>query len=188
MGKFCNTGGNRYIQEMTSAGPRLIVVCGLPGSGKTTHAKMLETRLRAVRFSPDEWLDALSISLYREETRARIERLQWEFAQRLLTLGIRVIIEWGTWARSERDTLRVGARSLGAAVELHHLSAPVDVLFDRLQRRGREHPPVERDALLRWEEMFQIPTSEEVALFDQHTLVDCHSFQKGSFVRQDTGT
>src|SRR5207249_5235524 len=31
-----------------------------PGSGKTTHAKLLEARLGAIRFSPDEWMDALS--------------------------------------------------------------------------------------------------------------------------------
>lgn len=166
---FSKTG---YIHEMMNAGPRLIVVCGLPGSGKTTHAKMLEARLRAIRFSPDEWLDALSINRHREETRANIEALQWDFARRLLALGITVIVEWGTWARSERDTLRHGARSLGAAVELHYLSAPIDILFERLQRRGSEKPPVEQDALLRWSEMFQTPTSEEMALFDQHTIVD----------------
>jgi predicted kinase len=164
---------------MTNAGPRLIVVCGLPGSGKTTHAKMLEARLRAIRFSPDEWLDALSINRHREETRGNIEALQWDFTQRLLALGITVIVEWGTWARSERDTLRHGARSLGAAVELHYLSAPIEVLFERLQRRGSENPPVERDALLRWSEMFQRPTSEEMALFDQHTIADCPASRKG---------
>jgi ribose 1,5-bisphosphokinase PhnN len=62
--------------------------------------------------------------------------------------------------------LRLGARELGAAVELHYLSAPVDVLFERLQRRGRENPPIERDALARWFEIFQVPTVEEMALFD----------------------
>jgi hypothetical protein len=41
----------------------LIIVCGLPGSGKTTLAKVLERRLRAVRFSPDEWMDALSLDV-----------------------------------------------------------------------------------------------------------------------------
>ena len=90
---------------MTSAGPRLIVVCGLPGSGKTTHAKILETTLPAVRLSPDEWLDALSINSQREERRGNVEALQWDFAQRLLALGITVIVDWDTWARSERDTL-----------------------------------------------------------------------------------
>jgi predicted kinase len=151
---------------------RLIVVCGLPGSGKTTLALALESRLRAIRFSPDDWMDALSVSLYREDVRDKIEALQWKLAQDLLALGLTVIIEWGTWARSERDVLRLGARALGAAVELHYLTAPVDVLFERLQRRSRESPPIERDALARWAEIIQVPAAEEIALFDEALLAD----------------
>ena len=151
---------------------RLIVVCGLPGSGKTTLALALESRLRAVRFSPDDWMDALSVSLYREDVREKIEALQWKLTQDLLGLGCTVIIEWGTWARSERDMLRLGARELGAAVELHYLTAPVDVLFERLQRRSRESPPIERDALARWAEIIQVPAAEEIALFDEALLAD----------------
>jgi predicted kinase len=158
--------------ERSAVGPRLVIVCGLPGSGKTTLAKALESRLHAVRFSPDEWMDALSIDLYDEQKRGKIEALQWKFGQELLALGLTVIIEWGTWGRSERDTLRLGARSLGAAVELHYLSAPADVLFDRIQRRGMEDPPIERNALSRWVESFQAPTPEEMALFDEPLLAD----------------
>ena len=163
---------------MESSGPtaRLIIVCGLPGAGKTTRAKALETRLHAVRLSPDDWMDALSINLYDEASRARIEALQWKLAQELLEHGLTVIIEWGTWGRSERDALREGARALGAAVELHYLAAPADVLFERIQRRGMENPPIEREALSQWFEKFQAPTPEEVALFDA-PLVDPESDQ-----------
>ena len=161
--------------ETSKTGARLIIVCGLPGSGKTTLAKMLESRLGAVRFSPDEWMDTLSIDIYDEERRGKIEALQWKFARELLALRQTVIIEWGTWGRSERDTLRLGARALGAAVELHFLSAPVDILLERIQRRGLEKPPIEREALARWFDTFQEPTPEEMALFDKPLVADIAS-------------
>lgn len=150
----------------SGGGPRLIVVCGLPGAGKTTHARRLQTELGAVRLSPDEWMVALALDVHDETARGRIEALQWALGRELLALGGTVIIEWGTWARSERDALRLGARELGAAVELHALSAPTEVLFERIRRRGMEDPPIAWEALLGWAEIFQAPTPEEIALYD----------------------
>ena len=153
--------------KTTSPGGRLIIVCGLPGSGKTTHAKQLQTGSRAIRLCADEWLDALSLDIWDELMREKIERLQWQLGQQLFNLGITVIIEWGTWGRSERDALRLRARELGADVELHHLSTPTEVLLDRVQRRRIEDPPIKREQLLQWANAFQAPTAEELTLFDK---------------------
>ncbi len=159
-------------QSPTSNAARLILVCGLPGAGKTTHAKALERRLHAVRFSPDEWMSALAVDIYDEAARTRIEQLQWSLCERLLTLGLSVIVEWGTWAQSERNTLRQRARELGAAVELHYLFAPEEVLFERIQRRGLENPPIDREALAHWCRQFEVPSREEKALYDTVKEID----------------
>jgi predicted kinase len=146
--------------------PRLIIVCGLPGSGKTSHARELEQYMRGVRFCADEWMDDLGINLWDSEARQRIEHLQWILAQQILNLGGNVVIEWGTWARSERDALRIGARKLGAAVELHFLDAPVEILFDRILRRNAETPAITMDDIQRWSKLFERPSLEEMELFD----------------------
>ncbi len=169
------------VMQLAQGSTKLVIVCGLPGSGKTTHAKQLEPKLQAVRFCPDEWFEALSLNLYDEERRAKVETLQWQLARKLLSRGVSVIIEWGTWGRSERDMLRLGARDIGVAVELHYLSEPVDILFNRLQCRGMESPPIEREQVVQWAKMFQEPTPEEMALFDDHLLL-------GSLINPASGT
>jgi predicted kinase len=159
------------MEKMGQRG-KLMIVCGLPGSGKTTRAKELQQKCGGIRFAPDEWMNALGFDLYDEVIRDKIEKLQWQLGQHLLTIGVTVTIEWGTWGRSERDALRLRARELGVVAELYYLTAPVDVLFDRLTRRGMENPPITREQLEQWARIFQPPTAEEKALFDKALTVD----------------
>jgi hypothetical protein len=51
------------------------------------------------------------------------------------------------------------------------------VLFDRIQRRAREQPPIDRNVVSRWFEIFQSPTTEELALFDEPLVTDPASDQ-----------
>jgi predicted kinase len=93
-------------------GARLILICGLPGSGKTTLAKELAPKVPAIRLCPDEWKHDLGIDYYDEQRRVQLEARLWRLGQELLTLGQSVILENGFWAREERDELRLGARPL----------------------------------------------------------------------------
>ncbi|MFC0547820.1 AAA family ATPase [Kutzneria chonburiensis] len=144
----------------------LIIVCGLPGSGKTTHARRLAAERGGVRLSPDDWMDALRVNLWDTAMRARVEALQWVLAKDMLRAGVTVVIEWGTWSRAERDTVRIEARELGASVELVYLDVPVDELWRRIQERGREDPPITRADLEVWSRDFERPTEEEMGLYD----------------------
>jgi predicted kinase len=112
----------------------------------------------------------LRIDLWDTARRSAIERLQWSVAKPLLACGATVVIEWGLWARRERDELRDQARSMGAAVELCFLDAPVELLRQRVRERGVERwpgsAPITRDHLEQWDAELERPDAAEHALYD----------------------
>jgi predicted kinase len=147
---------------------RLVIICGLPGSGKTNLATQLSADGTAILMSPDDWMEALGINLWNQEARANVESLQWQISQSLLGQGVTVVVEWGSWTKVERDILRNGARKLGAGVELWYLDVNIDELWRRISQRHREDPPITRRDLETWFDQFEVPDNEELALFDRH--------------------
>lgn len=161
-----------------SAMARLVVVCGLPGSGKTTVARRVAATSNAVRMCPDDWMDAAGISLWDEAARARLEAAQWVESQALLLAGRDVVVEWGTWAREERDVLHDWCRAHGAQVSLVHLDVPTEELRRRLTVRnaqpGRSAIPPE--LLDEWiAGPWQPPSADELSRFDPIELPEPYS-------------
>ena len=151
-----------------------MLICGLPASGKSTLARQLAPRLPAVRLDKDEWVTQLGADVWDDAFRLRIERQLWALTQELLAQGQSVILEWGHWARIERDEKRLGARSLGVGVELHFLDAPLEELVERADRRTTSGEwtaaPMTRAHFEAWVTLFQPPDEEELLLFDEPVL------------------
>jgi predicted kinase len=149
---------------------RLILTCGLPGAGKTTLATKLASERSAIRLTKDEWLWALGSTPWDRSTGEKIEQELWRLAQEILSLGLSVILDFGLWARVERDEMRTVARGLGVGVELHYLEVPTDELWRRIDVRNSAPPwdnePISRADLDKWLAIFQAPDPSELALFD----------------------
>ena len=149
---------------------RLILTCGLPGAGKTALARQLAADRGAVRLTKDEWLWALGATPWDESARARVEQQLWRLAQEILHLGVSVVLDFGLWARAERDEMRAAAHGLGVGVELHFLDVPPDELWRRIDARNAQPPwdshPISRADLDSWVTAFQAPEASELALFD----------------------
>src|SRR5688572_7952643 len=128
--------------------PTLFLICGLPGSGKTTLARQLEESQSALRLCPDEWIAGILADandlVELDRLRTPVESLQWDLAKRALVLGINVILENGFWSREERESYRSQAEALGARVELRYLDVPREELWERLSRRNADLPQIGR--------------------------------------------
>jgi predicted kinase len=150
---------------------RLILITGLPASGKSTLARRLAPRIPAVRLDKDQWTIQLGHDPWDDNFRPLIEGQLWTLTQELLAQGQSVILEWGHWARAERDEKRLGARTLGVGVELHFLDAPLEELIERAQRRNVSGEwtasPMERAHFEQWATKFEPPDEEELLLYDK---------------------
>jgi predicted kinase len=156
-----------YLREVNV--PRLYLVCGLPGAGKTTRSKRIEETAGAIRLCTDEWLEAVGISLVDYPPRFRLEPYLLKHAERLLHAGVSVIVEFASWARAERDVIREAAARAGASAELHFVDAPLAELERRVRARGGPHAAtLAKDVLLALGHKFERPTEEEARLYDRY--------------------
>jgi len=148
---------------------RLFLVCGLPGAGKTTRSRQIVDSVGGLYLSADEWVLGLGMSLLDFEFRVKLQDCLLRHAGELLRSGVSVILEFGSWTRSEREAVRqVGVRA-GALVDLHFLNAPLDELVRRVRARGG--PGAEELAskvLLQESGRFEHPSPEEIALFHRY--------------------
>jgi predicted kinase len=143
---------------------------GLPCSGKTTLARKLERELPALRLTPDEWQTRLfgqdADDPEHDARHSLIEAMLWDVAGRALALGTNVILDFGFWAREEREDYRARARSLGAGSEIHYLDVPGDELLRRLRERNALQPRgsflIAEAAMRPWAASFQAPAAAEL--------------------------
>lgn len=152
---------------MQSEKSALVIICGLPGVGKTTLAKKLAQDIPAVRFCPDEWMEDLGVTLWDSKFRDVLEKRFIALTKELLVQGQSVVLEYGFWQRKERDALLHMGRSVGARVELHYLDLPLEEIRIRLEKRQMEGDDlIIAGKLEEWSEQFERPDKEEQKLYD----------------------
>lgn len=151
----------------------LYLVCGLPGAGKTTRARQIVDSVNAVHLCPDAWVIGLGMSLVDYEFRIKLQACMLDHAGKLLRAGVSVCVEFGSWAREERATIRQVAQREGATTELHFVNASIDELVRRVrQRGGPEAELLASKVLLQESDRFELPREDEIALFDRYFGAD----------------
>ena len=151
--------------------PTLHLMVGLPCSGKTTLAKVLEKELHALRLTPDEWhrrLFGQDVEHPDHDLRhGEIEDLLWSVAAPVLGHGIDVILDFGFWKRIEREDYRARALAIGAPTVLHFLDVPDEILLRRLDIRNelpsQQATYIPKEMLADWISHLEPPDADELA-------------------------
>jgi predicted kinase len=116
------------------------LICGFIGAGKTTFAKKLEGRTRAVRITKDEWSIRLigndpTFDGYAEWD-AKIIGLSRDFAFYLAEKGIDVIMDEGFWGKEEREDLKRRISAIGAEAVVYYVDTPIEKIRERITKRN----------------------------------------------------
>ncbi|MBY8881068.1 AAA family ATPase [Actinacidiphila acidipaludis] len=150
----------------------VVLMCGLPGAGKTTYASEL-VRQGYVRLSIDEavWerlghrdaglvLEPAAFDRLKEEVRAE----QRQELVELMRAGRDVVVDYSFWSRAARDDYKALISSHGGRWELVHLKADRTTLERRLQARngeqGANSVTVDAGLLARYVAQFEEPVGE----------------------------
>lgn len=164
----------------------IIVTRGLTGSGKSFWSRQLVDAMGLVRIRSDVLRkraaglgrDAQSNSpvgggLYSEDKSAATYRRMAELAVALAGAGEKVIVDAACLKRRDREILGAAAAAAGIPMRLLVLTAPVEVLKDRIRGRALEggDPSEADERVLDWQLENEEPVSadESAVVFDTAT-------------------
>jgi predicted kinase len=127
------------------ARPRLVVLIGLPGSGKSYFARQLARRYPAAVLDSDALRAVLfGAPQHTEREHARLFPAVQAVIRRLLARGVPVILDATNLKEANRRPLYALAAEAGARLVIVRLRAPYAVMRERLARRSAARDPRDR--------------------------------------------
>jgi O-phosphoseryl-tRNA(Sec) kinase len=109
----------------------LLVLCGIPASGKTTLAKQLVTTLRSdynvELVSTDYWRDDVYYSDFKPENERKVRAIALQRTKELLSTGHSVVHDDSNYYESMRHDLYNLAAEQGCAFGVIHVATPINV-------------------------------------------------------------
>lgn len=121
---------------------KVIMTCGKICCGKTTYARQLQEKRRAVILSIDEVMLALfpdGAGAAHDAYVLRTEQYLLSLSLQIVRAGTDVILDWGLWTKEQRQRIRAFCREHGVKNELHYLRIDGQEWERRIRTRNAKH-------------------------------------------------
>lgn len=151
--------------------PPLVIVSGLPGSGKSFFCRKLAERLPFVILESDALRKVLfTCPTYSEDENKRLFPACHALIEELLRKGIPVIFDATNLLERHREQLYHAAHKVDARVVLVQVEAPVEVVRTRLLEREKKLDPQD-NSQADWE-VYQKMKHRKEKICRNHFVVD----------------
>ena len=149
---------------------KLHIICGFVGAGKTTLAKKLEKKYKAIRFSTDEWMIELfnfkgNFGKKYIDSKKRCKEFIWKLAKEILLSKRDVVLDFGFWSKKERALFFKRAKQIGVEPVLYFLDIPIKELKKRVNFRNKKLDAktfnITEIWFNKWLPLFEAPKSSE---------------------------
>ncbi len=125
--------------------PCLVLVCGLPGTGKSYFSRRLAERVPAVLLQSDALRKSLvARPAYTWDESRRLFEASHELAEELLRRGFNVIFDATNLQESHREESYLAAERAGARILTVWVEAPPEVVWERMLGRRQRMDPQDR--------------------------------------------
>jgi len=148
---------------------KLYILTGLPYAGKTTLTNELVNRFGFSVVSVDEFIDekGFEVEQMSQDDWGLVYSKTYERLKKYLTDGKTVILDIGNLKRSERETARRIAESMGVEHKLIYVNTPIEEVKKRREanQQTQERGHLEDATINRALSMFEEPTPDEKPTF-----------------------
>lgn len=153
---------------------QIFMICGRICCGKSTFSKQLAKENKAVILSVDEitLLFGQYLGDAHDEFVTKTENYLLEKAVECVQNGISVVLDWGFWQKSQRNSVKQFFTGMNIATQLYYIDVADDVWHSRLKQRNIAVAAGKSDAyyidtniLTKFESRFEKPDDTEIDVY-----------------------